>query len=556
MIKKTVFIAITLLFSGMLSTTSLVAQQPDEYTAYLNASEEVMQRWDDLTFGLFMHWDMSSLLGVEISWAKQSRVDVEGEGDIPDTIYNNLYKSFNPAEFDAKQFVKVAKDAGMQYIIFTSKHHGGFCMFDSELTDYKITNTAFGRDVLKELSDACHAEGMAFGFYYSQPDWHHPDFISKDFDAYRPYLFGQVEELCTNYGTIDIIFFDGLFYGEKEYHSKELFKMIRTLQPNVVINNRSGLPGDYKTPEQVVGAFNNQDYWESCMTLGTSWSWKVNDRLKSSDECIKILIQTVGGDGNLLLNVGPMPTGIIEYRQADTLRAIGDWLREYGESVYAKNGGPYKPAAWGASTYDKNIVYLHILSWYDAPEYFPSLGITLKKAELLTGGSVEAEETKKGIKFHVEEKDRKNPATIIKLTLGGNASEIEPVLIPTKSIARHTKVKASVNQDMAKNLVDDDPQTEWLSDSRQCWFEIDLGEVSEFSRIDIREEGHEWEPRTNDYQLMYKLDNEWIILDKGNKIGHTYSKTFQPVSARYIRLQINNSGVLPKFSEFQVYSPR
>lgn len=530
------------------------AQSKIDHTPYLKASEKNMQRWDDLTFGLFMHWDMSSLLGVEISWAKQSRVDVEGEGEIPDTIYNNLYKSFNPQEFDAAQFARTAKNAGMRYIVITAKHHGGFCMFDSKYTDYKITNTAFGRDVIKEVSDACHRNDLAFGFYYSQPDWHHPDFVKKDFEAYRPYLFGQIEELCSNYGKIDMIFFDGLFYGEEEYNSKELFKLIRTLQPDVVINERCGLPGDYKCPEQVVGAFNNKDYWESCMTLGTSWSWKVNDRLKSSDECIRILIQTVGGDGNLLLNVGPMPTGIIEYRQADTLKAVGDWLKKYGESVYALDGGPYQPAKWGASTHKGSIVYLHILSWFDTPEYFPSPGMNIKKAELLTGGEVGIDKSEKGVKFVVNKEDRNRISTIIKLTLDGDASEIDPILIPTNSVARNAGVSVSANQDMAHFLVDDDPQTEWKSDSRQCWAEIDLGRDMHFNRIDIREEGHEWERRTSDFVLQYKSGNEWIVIDNGNKIGTTYSICFDTVSSRYIRLQVNDSGILPRFSEIQVYN--
>jgi alpha-L-fucosidase len=539
-------------FTGIF--TQSLAQQTDNYGPYLKASAENMQRWDDLTFGMFLHWDMSSLLGVEISWAKQNRVDVAGEGEIPDSIYNNLYKSFNPQQFDANQFVDVAKNAGMRYIVITAKHHGGFCMFDSQLTDYKITNTAFGRDVIKELSDACHSAGLGFGIYYSQPDWHHPDFINKDFDAYRPYLFGQIEELCTNYGKIDMIFFDGLFYGEKEYNSKELFKLIRTLQPDVVINERGGLPGDYKCPEQVVGAFNNKDYWESCMTLGTSWSWKVNDQLKASHECIRILVQTVGGDGNLLLNVGPMPTGLIEYRQADTLKAVGNWLRKYGESIYALDGGPYKPAGWGASTHKGNTIYLHILSWSDSPDFFPHLGKKILKAELLTGGDVDFIESEKGIQFFVDEQNRNNVSTIIKLTLSGNASEIEPILIPTKSIARNASVMASVNQHLAQNLVDDDPQTEWLSDSRQCHVVIDLGRKMQFSRIDIREEGNEWEPRTNDFQLQYKKGRNWINLDTGKKIGHTYSISFNKVNARYVRLKVNDSGILPKFSEIQIYN--
>ncbi|NJK95661.1 MAG: hypothetical protein HC905_12805 [Bacteroidales bacterium] len=513
---KTRLVQLILILTLILaSSDNLNAQETTEYTPYLKASPENMKKWDDRTFGLFMHWDMSSLLGVEISWAKQTRVDVDGEGEIPDVIYNNLYKSFNPQDFDADKIVEIAKKAGMRYIVITTKHHGGFCMFDSKLTDYKITNTAFGRDVIKELSDACHAAGMAFGIYYSQPDWHHPDFIKKDFDAYRPYLFGQMKELCSNYGKIDMIFFDGLFYGEKEYNSKELFKLIRTLQPDVVINERCGLPGDYKCPEQVVGAFNNKDYWESCMTLGTSWSWKTNDKFKSADDCIRILVSTVGGDGNLLLNVGPMPTGIIEPRQAEILTGIGNWLEKYGESIYALDGGPYKPAAWGASTNKGNVIYLHILSWFDTPEYFPPLGKKIEKAELLTGGNIAFEESSKGIKFLIDKKDRKNPGTIIKLTLNGSTADISPVLIPTKSIAKNAKVTASVNQQMAHLLVDDDAQTEWKSDSRQCWIELDLGADKYFDRIDIREEGNEWEPRTNDFVLQYKKGKKWITLDKG-----------------------------------------
>lgn len=521
---------------------------------YLQARPEALHRWDDLTFGLFLHWDMSSLLGVEISWAKQNRVDVKGEGEIPDETYNNLYRSFNPQQFDAKAFVKIAKDAGMRYIVLTAKHHGGFCMFDSRLTDYKITATAFKRDVLKELADACHDAGMAFGFYYSQPDWHHPDFIKKDFDAYRPYLYGQLRELCTNYGKIDIIFFDGLYYGEKEYHSRELFKMIRELQPDVVINDRCGLPADYDTPEQVVGAFQNNRPWESCMTLGTSWSWKTGDKFKSAADCIRILVSTVGGDGNLLLNVGPMPTGIIEPRQAAILKEVGDWLRVSGESIYALEGGPYKPAGWGGCTSTRRTLYLHILSWFDVPEYFPSLGVKIERAERLKGSPVAFTQNERGVQFTVAEKDRDPLDTIIKVTLAADASSIAPLLVPTRSLARSCRVNASEQAAIAVALVDDDPQTEWAADSRQCWVEVDLGSDRRFNRVDIREEGHEWEERTKNFDLLYRTDQgDWLPLDHGNKIGHTYSKSFPAVTGRYVRLKINDAGKLPHFSEFQIY---
>jgi alpha-L-fucosidase len=541
-----------LLLAGLSGSTALGKDDID-YEPYMKASPETMKIWRDRSYGMFIHWDMSSLLGVEISWAMQTRVDVEGEGEIPNEVYNNLYKSFNPQEFDAKEIVKAAQDAGMRYIIITAKHHGGFCMFDTQYTDYKITNTAFKRDVIKELADACHEADMAFGFYYSQPDWHHPDFIKKDFDAYRPYLYGQIEELCSNYGKIDMIFFDGLFYGDKEYQCKPLFKLIRTLQPDVVINDRCGwVYGDYTCPEQVVGAFNNQRFWESCITLGTAWSWKLNDRLKSPEECIRMLISTAGGDGNLLLNVGPMPTGMIEPRQVALLKKVGDWLEQYGETIYGTRGGPYKPGQWGASTHRGNTIYMHITSWEDMPESFPLLGVEIKKAELITGGRVAIQKSGKGLKFAVEKESQMKPSTIIKLTLAGEASAIEPIDLPSRSLAKNAKVKVSGNKHLAGNLIDGNAGTEWKSDSKQCWIELDLHTEVTFDRINIREEGNEWDVRTSDFLLECKVGNEWVTLDKGSKIGKTYSIGFDQKSARYIRLKINDAGVLPRFAEIEV----
>jgi alpha-L-fucosidase len=537
---------------GALGFCSMLPAAPEE--PWLQADPAALARWDDLTFGLFLHWDMSSLLGVEISWHKQSRVDVAGEGPIPDEVYNTLYRSFNPAQFDAAAFVRVAKDAGMRYIVLTAKHHGGFCMFDSALTDYKITHTAFGRDVIGELAEATRAAGLAFGFYYSQPDWYHPDFIAKDFEAYRPYLFGQLRELCSNYGRIDIIFFDGLFYGEKEWHSRELFKMIRELQPEVVINNRGGLPGDYETPEQVVGAFRRDRPWESCMTLGTSWSWKTQDTLKSAAECVRILVHTVGGNGNLLLNLGPMPTGLIEPRQAAILAEVGDWLRVNGESVYALEGGPYKPAGWGACTSTGNTLYLHVLSWFDAPEWFPPLGVEVLAVERLDGTPVVFTQDERGLRFEVPEAERDPLDTILKVTLAEAAGTIAPILVPTRSLARFRPVTASHAAEDAAALVDDDPATEWHPGSRQAWVEIDLGAEVPFNRVDLREEGHEWQVRTTDFELLYRTnDGEWVSLREGDKIGHTFSHTFPTVTGRHVRLVVRDAGELPFFSEIQVY---
>ena len=232
-----------------------------------------------------------------------------------------------------------------------------------------------------------------------------------------------------------------------------------------------------------------------------------------------------------------------------------------GESVYALEGGPYKPSAWGACTSQDRTLYLHILSWFDAPEFFPALPARIASVTRLDGRPVAFTQDERGVRFEVPETERDPLNTILKVTLapdGPAAADIAPILVPTRSLARFQKVTASHNSDTAALVVDDDPATEWLSPSRQCWIEVDLGADRRFDRVDIREEGHEWEPRTSDFELLIRAEgtapDAWTTLDKGKKIGHTYSKSFAPVTARFVRLKINDAGRLPHFSEIQVYT--
>ncbi|UCE47268.1 MAG: alpha-L-fucosidase, partial [Phycisphaerales bacterium] len=319
---------------------------------YLNAGEKHIQAWRKMKFGLFIHWGPVSLKGTEIGWSRGGeRRGRTGTGSIPVEVYDNLYKEFNPIKFDADEWVQVAKDAGMKYLVFTSKHHDGFSMFDSKVTDYKISNSPFKRDVVRELADACHKAGLKLGYYYSPVDWYHPDYRTENHDRYIEFMHAQLREICSNYGRIDIIWFDGLGGSAKDWDSENLFKMIRRLQPHVIVNNRAGLPGDHDTPEQRIGKFQNDRPWETCMTICRQWAWKPNDQMKSLKQCIDTLVRVVGGDGNLLFNVGPMPDGRIEPRQVERLREMGVWLEKYGQSIYATRGGPFKPGLWGASTH-------------------------------------------------------------------------------------------------------------------------------------------------------------------------------------------------------------
>jgi alpha-L-fucosidase len=527
---------------------------------YLRAGEQDIQQWRQMKFGLFIHWGPVSLKGTEIGWSRGGeRRGQSSTGSIPVEIYDNLYKQFNPVKFDAEQWVQIAKDAGMKYLVFTSKHHDGFCMFDSKLTDYKITSSPFKRDVVKELADACHKAGLKLGFYYSPVDWHHPDYRTENHARYIEYLHGQLRELCSNYGKVDIIWFDGLGGTAKDWDSENLFKIIRRLQPNVIINDRAGLPADHDTPEQKIGKFQSDRPWETCMTLCQQWAWKPDDQMKSLKECIDTLVRVAGGDGNFLFNVGPMPDGQIEPRQVARLKEMGDWLKKYGESIYGTRSGPFKPTSWLAGTYKDNIVYVHILTWPSDSIVLPPLPKNIISSSVLTGGQASVTQSKHGIEVSLPKPHRQELDTIIKLQLDGPAGDIAPVDIPSASLAYRKKARASnVYQNDAGHApdkaVDDDPATRWATDygTKQAWLEVDLGKAMTFSRVKISEAYD----RVRKFELQSKDGDQWQTFARGSTIGDDYVQRFQPVTARIVRLNILEASEGPTIWEFQLFSPK
>ncbi len=410
-------------------TAFSIEQVSKESADFLKADKQDIQQWREMKFGLFIHWGPVSLKGTEIGWSRggerRGRKD-KSTGSIPVEIYDNLYKQFNPVKFNADEWIQTAKDAGMKYLVFTSKHHDGFSMFDSKLTDYKITNSPFKRDVVKELADACHKAELKLGYYYSPPDWYHPDYRTENHPRYIKFLHGQLREICSNYGKIDIIWFDGLGGKAEDWDSENLFRMIRRLQPHVIINNRAGLPADHDTPEQKIGRFQNDRPWETCMTICRQWAWKPNDQMKSLKQCIDTLVRVVGGDGNLLFNVGPMPDGLIELRQVTRLKEMGNWLDENGRSIYATRGGPFKPGDWGASTYKGNTIYIHVLNWDEDTLTLPPIPKKIITSSVMTGGAATVRQTALAVEISVPEAYRKELDTIIVLQLNGPANSITP----------------------------------------------------------------------------------------------------------------------------------
>jgi alpha-L-fucosidase len=439
-----------------------------------------MQWWGEARFGLFIHWGPVSLTGTEIGWSRAGgRRGYGSWGElVPVEVYDNLYKKFNPTGFDAREWVAVARAAGMNYLVFTSRHHDGFSMFDTKAGDYRITSSEspFRRDVVRELADACHEVGLRFGLYYSQPDWHHPDAFTPDrHGRYLDYLKQQVTELSSNYGRLDILWFDGLGKPARDYDGEGLVRIIRGLQPRIIINNRTGLPEDHDTPEQRVGKYQDQRPWESCITIGRQWAWKPDDELKSLKECLQTLVLCAGGDGNLLFNVGPMPDGRIEARQVNRLKEMGSWLSKYGESIYGTRGGPWKPQKAVASTRKGNTVFLHVLRWDGESLVLPDIGRKVKQASLFGGGRAGVTQNDGKLVVGVPPAERDAVDTVIRLELEGSAMDIPSFTLGSPVKATASNVYRNDAYAFGPGMAfDNDSDTRWATDTgtRQAWIAV------------------------------------------------------------------------------------
>jgi len=394
--------------------------------------------WQEARFGMFIHFGVASLKGVELGWGRGTRLTPDSfkAGPIPDAIYDNLYKEFTLEKFDAAKWVELARMAGMKYIVVITKHHDGFHMWDTAFSDYKITKAPFGRDYLKELVDAAHAAKMPIGVYFSQRDWYHPQYDprgvypGRDHKKYIEYEMNAVRELLTKYGKIDILWFDAAWWGgmfkEEDWDSERLYRLARECQPGILINNRASIPGDFDTPEQHVGGFQSNRPWESVITLTYSWGYKPDSPLKTPKQVIDLLVQCVTGDGNLMLNVGPMPSGEVAPKEIEVLKVVGDWMAKYGESIYETRGGPLRNAAWGGTTYRGDTVYVHVLRWPGKTLSLSPIDEKIVSARALTGGEVTFGQTAKGISLTLPEKDRNPLDTVIELKLDRPVSKIYP----------------------------------------------------------------------------------------------------------------------------------
>ncbi len=367
----------------------------------------------DARFGMFIHWGIYAL-PARGEWVRShEKMTLED--------YQQYFDTFNPVEYNPKQWAKIARETGMKYAVITAKHHDGFCLFDSKYTDYKATKTPAKRDLIREFVDAFRAEGIRVGFYYSLIDWHHPDYPNVgnhpmvknpewdkkkyNFDNYVDYMHKQVEELVTNYGKIDILWFDysfGEYKGEK-WKATKLVEMVKKYQPDIIIDNRLGgnmeketpekFAGDFEGPEQIIPSetvLNESGHpipWESCITLNSSWGYTKNDNnYKSSVDIIRTLVNCVSKNGNLLLNVGPDELGRIPQKSVEVLAEVGDWMKLNSESIYGCGPSQFAKPEWGWYTQKGNILYAHITSNNIGQYYLKKMKGKVKNATVLATG--------------------------------------------------------------------------------------------------------------------------------------------------------------------------
>jgi alpha-L-fucosidase len=522
--------------------------------------------WRNARFGMFIHWGPVSLTGQELSWSRaNSNTNCPNNGEIPVAVYDNLYKSFDPTNFNATEWVNIAKSTGMKYMVLTAKHGDGFLLWNSKVDGYNIGATPFHRDICAELSAAAHKQNEKIGWYFSEMDWRDPDCRSENNGRFVKKFQAELRELLSNYGKISVLWFD-CDGRPAMWDPPATYALVRGLQPQILINNRLEistteqwlhqgqlLPNqDFYTPEQRVGAYDDKVPWETCMTLGTQWSWKPGDKIKSASEVIRILAECAGGDGNLLLDVGPMPDGRIEQREVEVLKQVGAWLDKNGESIYGTRGGPWKPTKAIASTRNGKTIYLHILRAQSDTIELPAVAGKIKSVSLLGGGKIEFTQQNDKVILTIPLASQDAGDTVVKLKLNGSAMDLPAIDQPAAFKATASNVYQSDTADYgAQFAFDGDDQTRWATDdgTKQAWIAVDFLKPQTVSRVRISEA---YPNRVRQFTLQYRDGDEWKTIFAGATLGDNYQKSFEPVTAREFRLNILDASAGPTINEIEL----
>ena len=523
------------------------------FNTFAQQKSDKMGWWKEAKFGLFIHWGVYSVpAGV------YNGKDVEGIGEwimnrgkIPKATYQAYAKEYNPVKYNPEAWVKMAKDAGMKYLVITSKHHDGFANFATKASKWNIVDaTPYGKDVLKPLAEACHKAGIRLGFYYSQAqDWNNGGSASGgkwdkaqegSMDEYiEKIAVPQVQEILSNYGQVDILWWDTPTDMTKERAEK--FLPIIAKYPNLITNNRlgGGYQGDSETPEQFVPAtgFPGRN-WETCMTMNDTWGYKSKDNnWKSPTVIIQTLIDIVSKGGNYLLNVGPTPEGLVPQPSIDRLQEVGKWMKVNGEAIYGTTASPFSYLPWGRCTQKGNKLYLHVFDWpKDGKLDIPVLN-KVTKAYLLAQPSKSLSVKKSSGKNTIELEGSAPDAiaSVVVAELDGPANVLPLPTAGKTGTASSQKEGTSVN-----NLFNGNPKDKWqpTTADQEKWVEVDLGKEIAIGAFSVVEPWHPWDNKGQKLELQYKSGEKWNIAFAVTTNGTGHTASFTPVTARYFRLKI------------------
>lgn len=542
--------------------------------------------WREARFGMFIHWGLYSVLAGE--W-KGRRIRGLGEwilhdGKLPQNEYNALAQQFNPVGFNAAEWAGIARDAGMKYIVITTKHHDGFALYRSQAGEFDLGASLEKRNLLLDLANAARAEGLRMGWYYSILDWHHPHFTCKpgrwscllssgsggnrNFDLYFKFMKDQLTELLTGFGDIGVLWFDGEWTDSwTSQYGRQTYALARRLQPNILVNNRvgkgrdpnkPGYVGDFLTPEQKIpgSAVAGKDF-ESCITMNDTWGFKRYDNnWKSVGTLLRMLAETASKGGNLLLNVGPDGNGKIPQPSVDRLRAMGRWLAERGESIYGTQGCPFGPQSWGMCTRKRlqnntERLYMHVIRWSAQLQIQLNPNQTVTGATLLGTAAQPVQYVQQGtrVDLTLPTRPRHEGHPVIALDLNSQLSLASGRPATASNVYRQQAAYA------ARMAVDDYLETRWATDDaiRSAWLEVDLGAPARIGRVFIDEPAVY--QRVQAFELQTHDGRSWRTFYRGSTIGPRHNISISPITAQRVRLNILSASVGPTIAEFQLFGP-
>ena len=572
------------------------------------STEAGLERFLGYRYGAFIHWNPATLTGKEVSLSRGVQT--------PSDVYDQLYESFNPVEFDAEEWVRALKEGGFRYLVYVPKHCDGFAMWDTKTTDYNIMNSPFGRDVVAELSSACRKLDLPLFLYYSIADFYHPDCIDAslvygtfygppgyelpagqepDFERYVTYMKAQLKELTENYGPFVGWWFDAGWQKQWTYeHGVDLYNYMHELQPGVLMSNRVGsayngeiyLPtwfpvederrvGDYAVLEVDMPRFNRDLPWEYTKPGNErSYSWAPGG-WGDPNKWIDDLVRSACGDGNYILGISAPPTGRMEPELIDKMRQVQGWLSRYGDSVYNTRGGPYKRTDAYGSTCRDNTVFLHVFDREATTLELPALPRKVVVVSMLNGGKAEVSQTDDAVTVTINPYDFQHPTTIVVLELDGSAEAITP--IGETPLNRNVPVRSSNENPASDGLASNgDMSTNWESDSNteSPWLEYDLGSEKSVSRAVLFEGAFEGQhANIHHIQIEVKEGDDWKVVKEGQSILGPWANTsdapydfntwplsvihpelrFDPVVARHVRLKLVRVSGKAVIHEFELY---